>query len=187
MCRKTLVSGSKRCLWVRRRSRVPRPPRRSAQFFGSGNGAASIGSEPDDDPSARRRWSRRVDWQTVQTGSAGLAISSQEMVTCSSNPCWHGPSPTKKSPINSKTTQFGPGGKISRRVTRKLIGSACRVRHVEVGAAVRQHLKDELGIDCLCAEAALDGADVAVLAVPETPIGKLAAEISPLPKAGTWS
>lgn len=71
------------------------------------------------------------------------------------------------------------------RLTRNLVGSEYRVRHVEVGEAGRQRLKDELGIDCMSADAALDGADVVILAVPDTLIGKLAAEISPQLRPGT--
>jgi hypothetical protein len=56
---------------------------------------------------------------------------------------------------------------------------------VEPGPAGRQRLKDELGIEAMSAEAALDGAQVVILAVPDTLIGKLAADISPLLKAGT--
>jgi hypothetical protein len=80
---------------------------------------------------------------------------------------------------------FGAGGKMGGRLTRNLVGSEYRVRHVEVGEAGRQRLKDELGIDCMSADAALDGADVVILAVPDTLIGKLAAEISPQLRPGT--
>jgi D-apionate oxidoisomerase len=59
------------------------------------------------------------------------------------------------------------------------------VRHVEVGAAGRQRLKDELGIDCVEPEQALDGADVVILAVPDTLIARISSQIEPLLKAGT--
>jgi cholesterol oxidase len=48
-----------------------------------------------------------------------------------------------------------------------------------------QRLQDELGIECVSADAALHGAQVVILAVPDTLIGRLAAEISPKLKAGT--
>ncbi|HUG25469.1 phosphogluconate dehydrogenase C-terminal domain-containing protein [Piscinibacter sp.] len=80
---------------------------------------------------------------------------------------------------------FGAGGKMGVRLTKNLVGSEYRVRHVEVGAAGRQRLKDELGIECVSADAALDGADVVILAVPDTLIGKLAAEIAPKLLPGT--
>ena len=66
-----------------------------------------------------------------------------------------------------------------------LLGSAYDVRHVEPGAAGRQRLKDETGLDCMAADAALLGADVVILAVPDTLIGRLAAEIAPQLPAGT--
>lgn len=80
---------------------------------------------------------------------------------------------------------FGAGGKMGVRLSKNLVGSPYRVRHVEPGAAGRQRLKDELGIDAVSAEAALDGAQVVILAVPDTLIGKLAAEIAPKLPAGT--
>ena len=80
---------------------------------------------------------------------------------------------------------FGAGGKMGVRLARNLVGSDYRVRHVEVGAAGRQRLKDELGIECMPADAAIDGADVVILAVPDTLIGKLAAEIAPKLQPGT--
>ena len=80
---------------------------------------------------------------------------------------------------------FGAGGKMGARLSKNLMGSPYAVRHVEPGPAGRQRLKDELGIETMPAQAALDGADVVILAVPDTLIGKLAAEISPLLKAGT--
>lgn len=86
------------------------------------------------------------------------------------------------------TTQialFGAGGKMGVRLSKNLMGSAYGVRHVEPGAAGRQRLQDELGLQAMSAEAALDGADVVVLAVPDTLIGKLAAEIAPQLKPGT--
>ncbi len=80
---------------------------------------------------------------------------------------------------------FGAGGKMGCRLSKNLMGSPFRVRHVEPGAVGRQRLKDELGLDAVTAEAALDGADVVILAVPDTLIGRLAAEISPQLKPGT--
>ncbi|UUZ72349.1 NAD(P)-binding domain-containing protein [Polaromonas sp. P1(28)-8] len=80
---------------------------------------------------------------------------------------------------------FGAGGKMGVRLARNLQGSDYRVRHVEVGAVGRQRLKDELGVDCVSVEAALDGAGVVILAVPDTLIGKVAAEISPKLQPGT--
>jgi hypothetical protein len=80
---------------------------------------------------------------------------------------------------------FGAGGKMGVRLSKNLGGSPFAVRHVEPGAAGRQRLKDELGIDAVDADAALDGADVVILAVPDTLIGRLSHEIAPKLKAGT--
>lgn len=80
---------------------------------------------------------------------------------------------------------FGAGGKMGVRLARNLQGSDYRVRHVEVGTVGRQRLKDELGLECVSVDAALDGAQVVILAVPDTLIGKVAAEISPKLLPGT--
>lgn len=80
---------------------------------------------------------------------------------------------------------FGAGGKMGVRLSGNLRKSAYQVRHVEVGEAGRKRLKDELGIECVSVDAALDGVDVVILAVPDTLIGKLAAEIAPRLSAGT--
>jgi D-apionate oxidoisomerase len=82
---------------------------------------------------------------------------------------------------------FGAGGKMGARLARNLMSAAARyrVRHVEPGAAGRQRLKDELGIDCVDTAAALDGAQVVILAVPDTLIGKVAAQIAPQLAPGT--
>ena len=80
---------------------------------------------------------------------------------------------------------FGAGGKMGARLTRNLMGSPFEVRHVEVSEAGRARLRDELGVTCLSVDDALAGADVVILAVPDTLIGRIAAEISPKLAAGT--
>jgi len=80
---------------------------------------------------------------------------------------------------------FGAGGKMGARLSKNLLASAYSVRHVEPGSAGRQRLREELGIECVDADAALDGADVVILAVPDTLIGKLSHQLSPKLKAGT--
>ncbi|KAB2902637.1 MAG: semialdehyde dehydrogenase [Burkholderiaceae bacterium] len=80
---------------------------------------------------------------------------------------------------------FGAGGKMGVRLAKNLQGSRFEVRHVEVGEAGRKRLQDELGIRCVDEAAALDGADVVILAVPDTLIGKIAAAIAPRLAAGT--
>ncbi len=87
--------------------------------------------------------------------------------------------------MNEKIALFGAGGKMGFRLTSNLLKSDYRVSHVEVGAAGRQRLKDELGVECMSVDEALDGVDVVVLAIPDTLIGKVSHEIAPKLKAGT--
>jgi hypothetical protein len=87
--------------------------------------------------------------------------------------------------MNEKIALFGAGGKMGFRLSRNLQNSHYRVAHVEVSEAGRKRLKDELGIDCVPVEEAVADAEVVILAVPDTLIGKLSHEISPLLRAGT--
>jgi hypothetical protein len=56
---------------------------------------------------------------------------------------------------------------------------------VEPSPVGRQRLQEELGLSCVSTDAALEGADVVILAVPDTLIGKLAHEIAPKLRPGT--
>ncbi len=87
--------------------------------------------------------------------------------------------------MNEKIALFGAGGKMGVRLSKNLMNSSYRVSHVEPGPAGQQRLKDELGLQCVGVDEALDGADVVILAVPDTLIGKLAAEIAPRLRPGT--
>ena len=80
---------------------------------------------------------------------------------------------------------FGAGGKMGCRLAKNLKGSRYDVRHVEVSAAGKARLQNELGISTVDADAALEGADVVILAVPDTAIGKVAASINGKLRAGT--
>ncbi|WP_442488911.1 phosphogluconate dehydrogenase C-terminal domain-containing protein [Halomonas litopenaei] len=81
---------------------------------------------------------------------------------------------------------IGAGGKMGARLSRNLQTSDFDVRHVEVSEQGRQRLRDELGIECIdSAEQAVAGADVVILAVPDTLIQRIAAELSPSIEAGT--
>jgi hypothetical protein len=80
---------------------------------------------------------------------------------------------------------FGAGGKMGYRLAKNLKGSRFDVRHVEVSDAGKQRLKNDLGFVCVDVDTALSGADVVILAVPDTAIGKVAAGISQKLKAGT--
>ena len=80
---------------------------------------------------------------------------------------------------------FGAGGKMGARLAKNLLGSPFEVRHVEVSEAGQKRLKDELGVTCCSVDDALKGVDVVILAVPDTLIGRIAADISPKLAAGT--
>ena len=80
---------------------------------------------------------------------------------------------------------FGAGGKMGVRLSKNLQGSSYQVRYVEVGEVGRQRLRDELGVECCSVDDALLNVDVVILAVPDTLIGKLAAEIAPKLEPGT--
>jgi D-apionate oxidoisomerase len=69
---------------------------------------------------------------------------------------------------------FGAGGKMGVRLARNLAKSDFDVRYVEVSDAGRQRLKDAVGADCMAPDEAIPGAEVIVLAVPDTLIGKVA-------------
>ena len=79
---------------------------------------------------------------------------------------------------------LGAGGKMGHRLARNLRNTRFDVRHVEVSDAGRARLRDDFGIECVPAEAALAGADVAILAVPDTAIGKVAQSVLHLLKPG---
>jgi ketol-acid reductoisomerase len=80
---------------------------------------------------------------------------------------------------------MGAGGKMGARLAKNLQGSRFEVRHVEVSQAGRDRLKTELGVDCVDTDAALAGVDVVILAVPDTLIGRISAQIAPQLAAGT--
>lgn len=80
---------------------------------------------------------------------------------------------------------FGAGGKMGYRLSTNFRNSPYTVRHVEVSEAGRERLKTGLGFDAVSPEAALDGADVVILAVPDTHIGKVAAGIQAKLTPGT--
>lgn len=86
--------------------------------------------------------------------------------------------------MSAKIALFGAGGKMGVRLSLNLKGSAFEVRHVEPGEVGRARLRDEVGVACVSVDEALDGVDVVILAVPDSLIGKLAAEISPKLKPG---
>ncbi|SEF67092.1 phosphogluconate dehydrogenase C-terminal domain-containing protein [Bosea lathyri] len=80
---------------------------------------------------------------------------------------------------------FGAGGKMGMRLGRNLAGSRFETRHVEVSPAGRDRVKQAFGVACYEAEAALSGAEVVVLAVPDTAVGAVARDLLPKLETGT--
>jgi hypothetical protein len=80
---------------------------------------------------------------------------------------------------------FGAGGKMGMRLGRNLAGSRFTTRHVEVSPAGRERVREAFGVDCVDADAAIDGADVVVLAVPDTAVGTVASALLPKLASGT--
>ena len=77
----------------------------------------------------------------------------------------------------TKLALFGAGGKMGVRLSRNLARTDFEVAHVEVSDGGRERLKRETGADCVERAEALRGAEVVVLAVPDTAIGAVAREI----------
>ncbi|ETA53654.1 phosphogluconate dehydrogenase C-terminal domain-containing protein [Ponticoccus alexandrii] len=85
----------------------------------------------------------------------------------------------------TKLALLGAGGKMGVRLSLNLAKTDFEVSHVEVSEAGRARLKEAVGVDCVDQQEALDGAEVVVLAVPDTLIGKVASGIVPVLKPGT--
>ena len=80
---------------------------------------------------------------------------------------------------------FGAGGKMGQRLSQNLAKSSYKVRHVEVSEAGKARLKELFGVECWTPDAAIKGADIVILAVPDTLIGKISHAISPMLASGT--
>ncbi len=80
---------------------------------------------------------------------------------------------------------LGAGGKMGFRLSSNLKGSEYEVRHVEVSDVGRDRLKSELGVTCCEMSDALSGADAVILALPDTLIQRIAAQIEPQLASGT--
>ena len=85
----------------------------------------------------------------------------------------------------TKIALFGAGGKMGVRLSTNLMRTDFEVAHVEVSPAGQARLKAETGLDCVAAGAALEGAEAVILAVPDTHIGRVAAEVVPKVAPGT--
>jgi len=77
-----------------------------------------------------------------------------------------------------KLALFGAGGKMGMRLSANLAKTdAFEALHVEVSEEGRARLKATFGVDAVDGDKALEDADVVVLAVPDTLIGKIAHQI----------
>ena len=85
----------------------------------------------------------------------------------------------------TKVALFGAGGKMGVRLSTNLATTDFDVAHVEVSEEGRARLKSELGFDCVDTDAALADAQVVILAVPDTVIGKVAGAVVPKVAPGT--
>ncbi len=85
----------------------------------------------------------------------------------------------------TKIALFGAGGKMGMRLGANLKNSRYTVSPVEVSDAGKARLRDELGWQADSTAHALDGAEIVVLAVPDTAIGKVAHSIVDKLKPGT--
>lgn len=80
--------------------------------------------------------------------------------------------------MKKKITLVGAGGKMGLRLTRNLKNSAFDMSYLEVSQAGIDKLK-ELDVTVSSEETALTDADVVILAVPDTQLGKVSAQIIP--------
>lgn len=78
----------------------------------------------------------------------------------------------------------GAGGKMGQRITANLEGTAFAVRYVEKSETGAERLR-QAGLDVRSLEAAVDGADVVILAVPDAALGAVSAQVVPLMKHGS--
>ena len=80
---------------------------------------------------------------------------------------------------------FGAGGKMGVRLSKNLAKTDFDVRHIEISEIGQQRLKDETGFECVDPDRELSGAEVVILAVPDTAIGVVASKIVPKLDRGT--
>lgn len=80
---------------------------------------------------------------------------------------------------------FGAGGKMGMRLGRNLMNSQFEVRYVEVSPAGRDRVREAYGVECVDPERAIAGAEVVVLAVPDTAVGAVAMALMPKLASGT--
>ena len=79
--------------------------------------------------------------------------------------------------MTEKLVLIGAGGKMGVRSAANLARTDFEVAHVEISEVGRTRLKDEVGVDCVNIDTAMEGADVILLAVPDTAIKAVAGAI----------
>lgn len=85
----------------------------------------------------------------------------------------------------TKLALFGAGGKMGMRLGANLAkNDEFETMHVEVSEAGQAAVRAAYGVDCVDVDVALDGADIIVLAVPDTLIGKISHGIIDKVKSG---
>ena len=85
----------------------------------------------------------------------------------------------------TRVALFGAGGKMGVRLSTNLARTDFSVAHVEVSPAGQERLKSALGFDCVDPAEAIAGAEAVILAVPDTHIGRVAADVVPRLAPGT--
>lgn len=85
----------------------------------------------------------------------------------------------------TKIALIGAGGKMGFRLAGKLKQSRFDMAYVEVSEAGRARLGTDLGVETTGMDAAVADADIVILAVPDTAIGKVSQSIEPSLKSGT--
>ena len=85
----------------------------------------------------------------------------------------------------TKIALVGAGGKMGFRLAGKLKASRFDMAYVEVSDAGRHQLKADLGVETTSMDAAVAGANIVILAVPDTAIGKVSQSIEASLKPGT--
>ncbi|PSH65357.1 phosphogluconate dehydrogenase C-terminal domain-containing protein [Phyllobacterium sophorae] len=83
-----------------------------------------------------------------------------------------------------KIALLGAGGKMGTRLAKNLKGSRFEVDHVEVNEAAKTRLKSTLGVDCVTPDEGLKGAQIVILAVPDTAIRAVSQQIVDKVEAG---
>ena len=85
----------------------------------------------------------------------------------------------------TKIALIGAGGKMGFRLAGKLKNSRFDTTYVEVSETGRARLKSELGLDTTGMNEAVAGAEIVILAVPDTAIGKVSQSVETALRPGT--